>query len=168
MTDTAKTSRLLAGLDEAERAHTAAFALARKFLAEPDASRPIVDIEVEHHRYPRIVTVSVTAGNRAPHAVTEAALEAWAEFLGGKVVTEQLGDNPRDLHFFATGEHAGTRVRVWAVADVPIADAVITQVRKRYRITYQQRGEQHQVVVASMDEALNWVHEHVTPAVPAC
>lgn len=161
MTDTQQ-AKLLAGLDQAEAAHTAAFALARQLLAAPDPSRPIRDIQVVHV-WPDTPALLISAyDDRRNQAVSEATSQAWADILGSTVVVDDPSPdfNRRTLHFNADGVLDGIRVHVWSAADVPITDPVITKVRSRYRITYQQRGEQRQLMVASEDEALRWVQEN--------
>ncbi|MEY9837066.1 hypothetical protein [Streptacidiphilus sp. EB103A] len=166
MTDTDHTSGLLEGLDRAEREHAAAFALARRLLADQQ-DRPIKRIAIEH-LYDNAVQVGIQTTSRFGTRDMDAAsaIAAWASYLGVSVRPEALSqDSDADvLHCFAAGALDGIKVQVWAAVSVPITDVVITSVRKRRRITYQQGAQTYSYVVADQDAADRWVLDNVRTA----
>lgn len=166
MTDTRKTTRLLAALDASEVAHTAVFAKARQLLAGP---HPITVVEV-HHTYPNVPTVHICASQWPQgHADVEDAMASWAGLLDCKVTKDCLDQaSPGTIHYFAEGSLDNIRVSVWGAAPVPITDPVVTPVRKRWRITYQQGGVQRSTLLDTGDDVELWIKNWVSaPAVPA-
>ena len=163
-------AQLLADLDTAEQEHIAAFNLARRLLAAPHPSRPIREIKLTH-MYGEVVQLLVWAADRSypPGCKPGSALASWAALLDTVVKPEALSQayGAETLHHYADGMLDGVRLHVWEAWAVPITDVVVTPVRKRRRITYQQGGNTFTYEVADQAAAEEWIQDNVRAVTPA-